>query len=646
MAKGEILVHGHYWDGKILWNSSPIPGENQSRIQADFYCDGYSIGTFCGDIHVGSVSQSPVWNNSKNNGFVKIGSITTTVSHDSEGNCRIYLSMRCYAPPGSDLQPLQGGGYAQLDHIDQAGPSRISFSEASVQMGKKLLISIDRDQPDCIHRLSYTMGELTGLIGDKVESSFQWTLPDLWQGCRNALSGVCTITCQTYRKDKLLGQTTGEITVMVPDPAVPELSQAVLGEASTVRCSRKSQGFSVSLFFLREDQRIFLGEGQMDSFSWTPDYALARLCPDLTGFSGLLEAVTSLGTARVGSRTCAISLTVPENQHTKPVISQFTLESILHGLPENFPLIRGKTGVSAKIAAESPVSQLGEISLTVGEQQAFGETAAIDYLREAGSFEAQAAVTDLRGFRTVKTLPLTVLAYDRPRSLPYEGFAEIVVSRAEDLESLSPGGKGLAIYAGLRHSEITKDGQDLNPAGLSYRIRKQGQSQYSSWKELISPGEKQKKLFIPQGAADVHSSYEVQLRAWDSLSGEELRSFSVMTEAVSFSLYDGVDGAAFGKYAEIPHVVEIAPHMTLRILGKTELPEGSLDPGSLRQPDQTLLTQWLRQWNLDQNFPLGRLWISADPQSPESVVGGAWKQVPAPGPGLYAWQRVRQENTV
>ena len=41
-----------------------------------------------------------------------------------------------------------------------------------------------------------------------------------------------------------------------------------------------------------------------------------------------------------------------------------------------------------------------------------------------------------------------------------------------------------------------------------------------------------------------------------------------LSEAVSFVLYDGPDGAGFGKYPEAAHVVDIASHMTLRVRGK------------------------------------------------------------------------------
>ena len=45
-------------------------------------------------------------------------------------------------------------------------------------------------------------------------------------------------------------------------------------------------------------------------------------------------------------------------------------------------------------------------------------------------------------------------------------------------------------------------------------------------------------------------------------------TFQIMTEAVSFVLYDGPDGAGFGKYPEAPHVVDIASHMTLLVRGR------------------------------------------------------------------------------
>jgi len=60
----------------------------------------------------------------------------------------------------------------------------------------------------------------------------------------------------------------------------------------------------------------------------------------------------------------------------------------------------------------------------------------------------------------------------------------------------------------------------------------------------------------------------VEIEAADALGGTHTLTFQIMTEAVSFVLYDGPDGAGFGKYPEAPHVVDIASHMTLRVRGK------------------------------------------------------------------------------
>ena len=60
----------------------------------------------------------------------------------------------------------------------------------------------------------------------------------------------------------------------------------------------------------------------------------------------------------------------------------------------------------------------------------------------------------------------------------------------------------------------------------------------------------------------------VEVEAADSLGGSHRLTFQIMTEAVSFVLYDGPDGAGFGKYPEAAHVVDIASHMTLMVRGK------------------------------------------------------------------------------
>ena len=63
MASGEIYVDGWHWDGRIVWSSSAIAGENASSVRADFYTDGWGgVGTFWGMLTAGSSSQETSWN--------------------------------------------------------------------------------------------------------------------------------------------------------------------------------------------------------------------------------------------------------------------------------------------------------------------------------------------------------------------------------------------------------------------------------------------------------------------------------------------------------------------------------------------------------------------------------------------------------
>ena len=657
MAQGEIFVDGYHWDGRIQWYSSPIEGQNASLVQADFYTDGFGgNGTFWGMLTMGDTSQETSWNGLGSE--ICIGSMQCTVAHDDQGNASLYIGMRCLPPQSHpDIgDELQGGETVTLDQIRQAGPSRIRFSQTEIQMEKHLLISIDRDQPDCIHRLTYQFGGHAGVIGKKLQTSGEWLVPDLTAYCMDALSGICTVTCITFRDGRLLGETSGKITLKVPDPTVPQLSEGELGREATVLTPRKSPHYKISLRFLCEKESIALGEGKADSFPWTPSYDIARLKPDLKKISGQLEAKTWLGSALVGTSTCALRLNVPENEHTRPVISEFTLTPIPGKLPEDFPLIRGKSGLQSHLEASSPCSEIAELTVTIGQQQAFGTDGRIDCLTQAGTLTAVARAEDLRGFAWESRLPVTVLPYEKPRCVPYEGFDQIVCSRADSLDILNPTGTGLAIYAGQRFTEIKKDGTNLNPCTLSYRMKKQGETGFSPWKILVPAGEKQKKLFLPLAVEDLTSSYQVELSCRDALGEQEKKLLNVMSKAVSFSLYDGVDGAAFGKFAEQAHVVDIAPHMTLQVRGKISLPPRALAgdavltvngktpdgggnavlaPEDLENPsDQTLdgwldgwLRNWLCSWNLEKNYPVGRLWISDDPTDPSKIVGGTWKRL-------------------
>lgn len=468
---------------------------------------------------------------------------------------------------------IQGSGSVTLTQLKPASP--ITTDKLEVQMGKNLLITLNRQDSSYLHKLSYTFGGKTEVIASNVGGSYGWTVPDLAAQCSNELTGVCTLTCETFVSSKSVGTTTALVTLRVPDATVPAIegSAVTMGTVSTIGCKRNSGNFTLRLEYQFQGITEEIGETNTDSLLWTPGYDLAKQIPTLTYATGTLKCTTFNGTAEVGTETATIRAIVPENDVTKP---SFTLEDLtlspISELGEDFAgiYLRGKTGLKAEFDAGSGYSTLKEYRVTVGSVSAAGNPAAIPVLVNEGDVKVTAKVTDARGFTTTVSTNIEILPYRRPKVVPYAGYDQVICERALATGELSTKGTYLAVKAGKAFSSVVVDGTERNACVLRYRWKPSGSDNFSDWTTLLAEDseDQQVSLLISDVCSSLSTSYVVELSAADTLEGENVLSFAIMTEAVSFVLYDGVDGAGFGKYPETPHVVDIASHMTLRVRGQ------------------------------------------------------------------------------
>ena len=455
------------------------------------------------------------------------------------------------------------------------GASTITLGATTVQMGKKLLISIDADSADCTHTLKYTFGGSTATIATGVKSSYSWTVPDLASKCNNATSGTCTITCTTSLSGSSLGSSTAKVTLTVQDPTTPAITggEVTMGAVSTINCKRNSSNFSVKLFLEFKDKTFDIATVSSDTANWTPSYDLAKLIPALTSGTGTLKCTTYNGTASVGTKSVTITVIVPENDTTRP---SFTADGLkltpISSLPEAFAgmYMRGKTGLKAEFTASSTYSTIKEYTLITGNQNAVGNPATIDLLVSEGEVKVTGKVTDARGFSTSVTVTITVMAYRNPKVTPYTGYSDVICERAKSNGELSADGTYLAIKAGKSFSSVILNGKEMNSCALHYRWKPNDVDAYSEWITLLADGSAQTEISLLVGnvVSSLQKSYMVEIEAVDALEGSHKLTFQIMTEAISFVLYDGPDGAGFGKYPEAPHVVDIASHMTLLVRGK------------------------------------------------------------------------------
>ena len=570
------VAYGLFELASVQWSTTV---ERQCYITVNVYGkrDDYG-GASDGSYDVSAPGFSP----SSGSGYLYLegkswksaGSYSGTVTTDANGVAYIGISATIGAK-----SPSKGWFYstATFGNVDcgtppsLAGASRVSVADTTKQMGKKLLISIDRDDAYCTHTLEYSFGSKTGTIGSSVASSKEWTVPDLAAYCNNSTSGRCTITCYTYRNGNYLGSDSCSVTLTVPDPTQASVNgtELTMGSSYTIGCSRKSSNFKIELSLSFQNSTSSIWSGNGDSYNWTPPYSLAKKIESLIKGSGNIVCKTFNGTALVGEKKTPIWLIVPENDTTRPKVTDFTMEPV-STLPSQFDglYMRGKTGIKSNITATATYSAIADYRLAVGNNEGHGNPATVDIISEDGTVKVTATVTDKRGFTGSKSKTITVIPYSPPKVVPYTGQNTVICDRATQYGALDPKGTYLAIKAGKKHSSVMLNGVEQNGCQLRYRWKQTGQ-EFCPWMILLgedSPSTEVSEL-ISNIVTSLSHSYTVELSALDKLGSEHKLKFTVMTEAVSFVLYDGVDGAAFGKYPEGPHIVEIAKHMTLIVHG-------------------------------------------------------------------------------
>lgn len=590
MANGRIELTSSTaaWRGYILWTSTESMESNSSTVTAEVYAykaDGYTTGGntngFTGSLSIGGSTKSFAYTNERHDsGGVGIQHCvyTVTVPHHAEtGQGSVEISAQISGPSGTSLsgKRLSGSGVADLGAIFRA--STISADRQAVRMGEKVIFSIDRKSTSMLHYLYYydALSAKWVLFARDVEGSYSWTVPDLAAMYPDCLGGKLWILCVTFSGSTNVGSNQVILEVSVPDASIPlvEGNALTMGTAKTITCPRASSNFTVELTFTMGDITRPVASGKLDRFTWTPGYDYARTIPALTSGTGTLRCVTYNGSAKVGENSIAVTLIVPENEVTRPRF----LASDLHitrlteltgALGELY--IRGRTGARAQFTAQSEYSSIKEYFFSIGSVSATGNPATIDTIVNEGEVRLTARVTDARGFSAVLQTSIMVYPYQQPKITPFKGYSEVICQRAKSTGELSADGTYLAIKAGRSFSSFVVDGVERNSCQLRYRYRQTGAEGFGDWAVLLGSGDTQTQTEVLVGGVvpSTSTSYDVELEAVDALGGRHTLRFQIMTSHISFALYDGVDGAGFGKYPEQPHVVDIAAHMTLLVRGK------------------------------------------------------------------------------
>ena len=149
-----------------------------------------------------------------------IASGSTTITHNTDGTKSFSLS--CQAGVYTYAVSVTASGTHTLNTIPRAS----SVSATNVNMGSATKIAISRASSSFTHTLTYKFGSSTGTIVSKTTStSVSWTPAiSLANQIPKAVSGSCTITCDTYSGSTKVGSKTCTLTLTVPATVKPTIA--------------------------------------------------------------------------------------------------------------------------------------------------------------------------------------------------------------------------------------------------------------------------------------------------------------------------------------------------------------------------------------------------------------------------------------
>ena len=261
-----------------------------------------------------------------------------------------------------------------------------TVSASSVQMGKGVTITTNREVSYYTHELVYTLGGTSGSIYEGVGASFEWLVPNLLKLIPNATSGTATITCTTYNGTAKVGSKTVQLKITPYDATTPNISgTAQMGSTVTINTPRTPSQYTHNLTYSIGSKTGTIATGVGTSYKWSMPASLVSEVKDATSGTMSISCVTMNGTATVGTKTISVNVKVPAASmpmvsndgvmgeaitiNLNPKVSQYT-----HKLTYSFEGATGTISDSAgssvswvipyDLAAEIPTATSGSITVT------------------------------------------------------------------------------------------------------------------------------------------------------------------------------------------------------------------------------------------------------------------------------------------
>lgn len=335
----------------------------------------------------------------------------------------------------------------------------------------------------------------------------------------------------------------------IPRASTPTLSAAspYAGDTVTLYTNRKVSTYTHDITYTFGNTSGTIGTDVGASMEWEIPISLAKA---ITGTSGTLKihTVTKNGKSTLGTVDVNVTLRIPDNDITKPVINSVVLTPE-HDLPEKFSgvYVQGRSAIKSQVDAVGEYSDISEYSLNALGKTYTGNPATTNVLSISGGVSVKSTVTDKRGYARSVTNEVLYYPYSAPSVAPTDGRSQVVCKRCKADGTIDISGLYLKIDAGKKFSSVN----GLNQCELRYRYATSGGA-FSNWITLQEKGSADNNVSVVlAGVVDsAVTSYTIDIGVVDDIGSENSVTFPIGTASAVWHAPEGGEALGIGGYAQ------------------------------------------------------------------------------------------------
>jgi hypothetical protein len=371
------------------------------------------------------------------------------------------------------------------------------------------------------------------------------------------------------------------------------------GDNVTVSIDAHNSSFShlIDVYYCNQTKEVAVAAG-LTSATVTLDKSWVTETPNQAGTWGRVRVTTKSGDTVIGYAEQKFTLTIPDD--VKPSLTAPTLTdstkaySVLNAFAANYSKVTVATTASVyKDDDFTDTATIASVTANYNGQNYDASSGSFTFVPStAGTSDMTITATDSRGKTATQTVSIPVVAYTRPTvALSTSRYADSAGTTADDTGA----------YAKVT-AVCTLDTTDVadNIATVMLKYKEVGGTDWDT---------------VDMGTITAGSTLSTVIPASDTKAYTLTATISdkIATTGATMALSNGAVPLDFLKGGKGISIGKTATREGLDIAFPTYV-EGR----KVYVDGKTIL---------DKFFPIGKLWISTDPTSPASIVGGMWEQI-------------------